>query len=320
MTTDTTTYRLLTRSDFDGLVCAILLKELGILGDISFVHPKDVQDGKIEVTGRDILTNLPYVQGCYRCFDHHESETIRTVDRDNDHHVLVAGALSAARVVYDYYGGAERFPRISGDMMDAVDKADAAQFTRRDVLDPRGWELLSFLMDARTGLGRFRDFRVSNYQLMMDLVEACRDHDIDEILALPDVRERVDLYASHREQFGEQLQRCSTIHGNTVVLDLREEETIFAGNRFMIYALWPECNVSIHVLWGLKKQNTVFTLGKSIFDRTATTNLGELALQYGGGGHAAAATCQVANEQAPRVLEELLTRLNADAGITAAAV
>lgn len=312
MVTETGAYRLLTRSDFDGLVCAMLLKEMGVLADIKFVHPKDVQDGKVEVTDRDILTNLPYVPGCHRCFDHHDSEEIRTQGTVADNLVLDPNADSAARVVYNFYGGAERFSSVSEEMLAAVDKADSARFAMEDVLNPSGWVLLSFIMDPRTGLGRFRDFRVSNYQLMMDLIDYCKDHSIEEVLAKPDVAERVELYQSQRSQMEEQVRRCSTVHRNLVVLDLRGEETIYAGNRFLIYALFPQCNISIHVLWGLQKQNTVFAIGKSIFDRSSKTNVGELALKYGGGGHANAGTCQIPNEDAERVLGELVAQINAD--------
>ncbi|TWA85085.1 nanoRNase/pAp phosphatase (c-di-AMP/oligoRNAs hydrolase) [Azospirillum brasilense] len=307
---DVTKYRLVTRSDFDGLVCAVLLKELGILDEIKFVHPKDMQDGKVEISDRDITTNLPYVPGVHLAFDHHLSETIRVGKRDN--HVIEADAPSAARVVYNYYGGKERFPTISDAMMAAVDQADSAQYGIEDILKPQGWALLNFIMDARTGLGRFRDFRISNYQLMMELIDYCRSHGIDEILALPDVKERVDLYTEHEAKFSDQLARCSTIRGNVVVVDLRREETIYAGNRFMIYAMYPESNVSIHVLWGLKQQNTVLACGKSIINRSSKTNIGPLMLEYGGGGHEAAGTCQVDNDKAEAVLEEIVGRMRAD--------
>ncbi|TWA67071.1 nanoRNase/pAp phosphatase (c-di-AMP/oligoRNAs hydrolase) [Azospirillum brasilense] len=307
---DVTKYRLVTRSDFDGLVCAVLLKELGILDEIKFVHPKDMQDGKVEISDRDITTNLPYVPGVHLAFDHHLSETIRVGKRDN--HIIEAAAPSAARVVYNYYGGKERFPTISDAMMAAVDQADSAQYGIEDILKPQGWALLNFIMDARTGLGRFRDFRISNYQLMMELIDYCRSHGIDEILALPDVKERVDLYTEHEAKFSDQLARCSTIRGNVVVVDLRREETIYAGNRFMIYAMYPESNVSIHVLWGLKQQNTVLACGKSIINRSSKTNIGPLMLEYGGGGHEAAGTCQVDNDKAETVLEEIVARMRAD--------
>ncbi|MFK7737177.1 MAG: exopolyphosphatase [Pirellulaceae bacterium] len=309
------TYRLLTRSDFDGLVCAILLKDMGILGEIKFVHPKDVQDGKIEVDENDILTNIPYVAGCHLCFDHHESEEIRGAGEERDNHILIAGADSAARVVYEYYGGKDRFPRIGDDMMEAVDKADSAQFTLDEILNPEGWVLLSFLMDARTGLGRFREFTVSNYQLMMDLIDYCKDHTIEEILALSDVAERVELFRSHESAAKEQIKRCATVHGNLVLLDLREEETIYAANRFIVYSLFPQCDISIHCMWGRQKQNTVFTIGKSILDRGCTTDVGELCLKYGGGGHEAAGTCQVEHEDSERVRGELIRKINDDAAV-----
>ncbi|MEO7108666.1 MAG: exopolyphosphatase [Rhodoferax sp.] len=304
-------FRLVTRSDFDGLVCAVLLNELDLIDDIKFVHPKDMQDGKVDITSRDITTNLPYVAAAHLSFDHHESETIRnTGERPN--HIIMPHAPSAARVVYDYYGGAKAFPNISNDMMLAVDKADSAQFSHDEILEPTDWVLLNYLMDSRTGLGRFREFRVSNYQLMMDLIQYCRNHGIDEILQLPDVIERIDLYFDHTAQAREQMERCATVHKNLVVLDLRNEETIFATNRFMIYALYPQCNISIHVLWGVQKQNTVFATGKSILDRGSKTNVGELMLQYGGGGHNSAGTCQVDNEQADDVLGALIHQINSD--------
>ncbi|GAB4404515.1 MAG: exopolyphosphatase [Rhodoferax sp.] len=304
-------FRLVTRSDFDGLVCAVLLNELDLIDDIKFVHPKDMQDGKIEITGRDITTNLPYVPAAHLCFDHHESETLRnTGERKN--HIIIASAPSAARVVYEYYGGKTAFPRVSDDMMAAVDKADSAQFTLDEILHPKGWVLLNYLMDSRTGLGRFREFRVSNYQLMMDLIRYCRDHSIDEILRLPDVVERVELYFDHEPKAREQIQRCAKVYGNLVVLDLRNEETIWATNRFMIYALFPQCNISIHQMWGLHKQNTVFATGKSILDRSSKTDIGALMLRFGGGGHNAAGTCQVPNDQADATLAALIAQINQD--------
>jgi nanoRNase/pAp phosphatase (c-di-AMP/oligoRNAs hydrolase) len=303
-------YRLVTRSDFDGLVCAVLLKELDMIDDILFVHPKDMQDGKISITDRDITTNLPYVEGCHLAFDHHLSEVIRNDKRKN--HIIIPEAPSAARVVYDHYGGKAAFPNVSDAIMEAVDKGDSAQFSRNEILNPDGWVLMNFLMDARTGLGRFRNFTISNYQLMMQLIDYCRCHEIDDILRLPDVMERVELYREHEAKAKAQIQRCSTVHDNLVVLDLRDEETIYATNRFMIYALFPQCNISIHVMWGLKKQNTVFAIGKSILDRGSNTNVGELCLSYEGGGHTAAGTCQVDNGDAQRVFKELVAKINAD--------
>jgi nanoRNase/pAp phosphatase (c-di-AMP/oligoRNAs hydrolase) len=309
-------YRLVTRSDFDGLVCAVLLKQLDMLDTIEFVHPKDMQDGKIAIGARDITTNLPYVEGVHLAFDHHESEKLRLDGSGNGNghanHVIDPSADSAARVVYRHFGGRERFPEVSDEMLEAVDRADSARFDRDDILDPQGWTLLSFLMDPRTGLGRFRDFRISNYQLMMELIDACQTKSVDDILDLPDVRERVELYREHESKAIEQIQRASEVHENLVVLDLREEDPIWATNRFMVYALYPDCNVSMHVLWGVRRQNTVFAVGKSILDRSGRSNVGALMLEYGGGGHEAAGTCQVPNEEAARVRDELIARITSD--------
>jgi len=303
-------YRLVTRSDFDGLVCAILLKHINLVDDILFVHPKDMQDGKIAINENDISTNLPYVDGVNIAFDHHHSETIRNGKKDN--HIIDPDAPSAARVVYDYYGGLEAFPASWSSMMEAVDKGDSAQFNMDEVLHAKDWALLNFIMDSRTGLGRFRDFRISNYELMMDLINYGKDHSIEQLLALPDVKERTDLYFEHEEKFKQQIKRCSVVYGNLVVLDLRNEEIIYSGNRFVIYALFPQCNISIHVMWGLKKQNTVLATGKSIFDRSSKTNVGELMLKFNGGGHNAAGTCQVPHEQHETALADLISTINAD--------
>lgn len=305
-------YRLVTRSDFDGLVCAVLLKHLDMIDDIAFVHPKDMQDGKVEITSRDITTNLPYVAGAHLVFDHHESEAQRNSDEADEDYMMDAEAPSAARVVWRHYGGHDAFPTSWDGMMEAVDKADSAQFSLEEVLDPKGWELLNMLMDSRTGLGRFREFRISNYALMMDLIEHCKESTIEEILQLPDVAERVKLYRDHTDAFKKQILRCSTVHDNLVVLDLRNEEIIHPGSRFAIYALFPQCNISIHQMWGFKQQNTVFATGKSIFDRSSRTHVGELMLSYGGGGHEAAGTCQIENDKADEALLQLIASINGD--------
>ncbi|MDB9519752.1 exopolyphosphatase [Roseofilum reptotaenium CS-1145] len=301
-------YRLVTRSDFDGLVCGVLLKELNLIDEIKFVHPKDMQDGKVEISDRDITTNLPYVPGAHLVFDHHLSETIRNTSQP-ENYIIDPDAPSASRVVYNYYGGKDKFTDISEEMMTAVDKADSAQFSAEEILDPTDWVLLNFIMDARTGLGRFKEFRISNYQLMMELIDYCKSHTIEEILALPDVQERVNLYQHQQEQFKQQLKRCSQAYGQLVAIDLRNEETIYAGNRFMIYAQYPECNISMHIMWGLKQQNTVFAVGKSILNKTSTLNIGELMLQHGGGGHANAGTCQIDNDKAEEIKAELIDKL-----------
>ena len=303
--------RLVTRSDFDGLVCAMLLRELDIIGDIKFVHPKDVQDGKIDISENDITTNLPYDKRVGLAFDHHESELLRNKPEEYEGKYIIDGdAKSAARVVYDYYGGKDTFKRVSEEIMWAVDKGDSADFTEDEILNPTDWVLMNFLMDARTGLGRFHNFRISNYDLMMELIDYCVDHDIKQVLELPDVKERVDMYFEQQELFKEQLKRITKIHDKVAVIDLRNEETIYTGNRFMVYAMWPEVEISVHVAWGFKKQNTAVMIGKSIINKSSNFNIGELCLSYGGGGHANAGTCQLDNDKVDGELPNIIDKLN----------
>lgn len=306
--------RLLTRSDFDGLACAVLLVEAGIVDEYKFVHPKDVQDGKIEVTKNDVLTNIPYVPGCGLWFDHHSSEEEREALTEKFHFEGKSRpALSCARVIYDYYGGVEKFAMLDGTgLMTAVDKSDSAQFAKEEILNPEGWDLLSFIMDARTGLGRYRDYRISNYQLMEDMIQYCRTKNAEQILEVPDVQERVKRYFEQEAQFRTMLKSNSWADGNVIVLDLHEVDEILSGNRFIIYALYPEQNISIRVIWGFKKQNMVFTVGHSILNRTSKTDVGSLMLKYGGGGHRAVGTCQVPTEDWEKALGELVEQMKAD--------
>ena len=302
--------RLLTRSDFDGLVCAALLKELGIIDEIQFVHPKDMQDGRISITDMDITANLPYVDGVDIAFDHHISEISRVNSPPN--HIVYPNAPSAARVVYEYYGAEKRFTNLPPSLMEAVDVADSAKYTVDQIKNPTNWGLLTFIMDPRTGLGRFKNFRINNYAMMIKLIDLLRTKSVDEILQDEDVQERVQLYKEHQEKFIQQLKNCTTIHKTAAHLNLRNEEIIYAGNRFMIYALFPEINISVHEMWGKNKRNVVFAVGKSIFNRTSKMNIGEFLLQYGGGGHVTAGTCQVPISEADKVRKEIITAMVQD--------
>ena len=304
--------RLITRSDFDGLVCAMLLRELDMIDEIKFVHPKDVQDGKVDINENDITTNLPFDPRVGLAFDHHESELVRNNMEAYGHKFICLREKSAARVVYNYYGGAERFKTVTEEIMQAVDKGDSADFTIDEILEPKGWVLMNFVMDARTGLGRFHDFRISNYQLMMELIDYCAHHTIDEVLEHPDVKERTVMYFEQQEQFKKQLSENVKIVGKVALLDLRPLETIYTGNRFMIYAMYPEAEVSVHVAWGFQKQNTAVMIGKSIINKAGKTDIGQLCLSYGGGGHANAGTCQLDNDIVDKELPNILAVLNGE--------
>ena len=304
--------RLITRADFDGIVAGGLLieKDLIGIGDVLFAEPKDMQDGLIPVTGNDITTNLPYVEGVYLCFDHHVSETARVGIREN--HIIDSDAPSAARVVYNHYGGREAFPDIPVELMAAVDRADQARYTIEDILAPESWTLVNFILDPRTGLARFHDFAISNEQLMKDMMIFCRHHPVDEILALPDMEERKYLYLEHGEFSELQILRCSAMKGTVVVSDLRDEDPIYACNRFTIYALFPDSAVSIQITDHADGERAVIAVGRSILNRASKTNIGMLMLEYGGGGHEGAGTCRIDNGDVDRVMSELVDRIAAD--------
>ncbi|MEA2083019.1 MAG: exopolyphosphatase [Thermodesulfobacteriota bacterium] len=306
--------RLITRADFDGLVCAVLLAEMGVIDEYKFVHPKDVQDGKIEATDNDVMTNIPYMPGCGLWFDHHVSEIERRKPAKNyNYKGLSKEAPSCARVVYDYYGGAEVFSKFDKiGLMQAVDKSDSAQFNIDEVLNPKGWILLSFVLDSRTGLGRCSDFRISNFQLMEDMIKYCRTMTADEILEIPDVKERITKYHEQEDDYEKMIRANSTVDENVLFIDLRDVDRILPGNRFKEYVLFPDQNISMRILWGYKRQNLVITCGHSIINRTSNTHVARLMMKYGGGGHRAVGTCQIPVEGWEEVRDAILRRMKAD--------
>jgi len=303
-------FRLITRADFDGIVSAVLLRERDMIDDILFAQPNDMQAGRVPVTDEDITSNLPYVPGVHLAFDHHVSEVTRVGPRDNL--ILDGNAPSAARVIYEYYGGTHGFPDISTEMMDAVDKADMADYDEMDILAPDRWTMLNFVADPRTGLHRFADFAISNEQLMRDLTVYCRRHSIEEIMRIPDVEERVHLYLAHKERAEHQARRHATRQGHLVCVDLRAEPVLYACNRFMIYALFPEASISMVLSRSVRPGLTEIAVGRSIINRSSTTDIGHLMLEYGGGGHATAGTCQVADADADQVVAALSERILAN--------
>lgn len=302
--------RLLTRSDFDGLACGTMLIELGLVDEWKFVHPKDVQDGLVEVTDNDIMANIPYVKGCKMWFDHHSSESERLGD-EQEFEGESRIAPSAARIIYEYFGGKDRLGHFE-EMVIACDKVDSGSLTKEEILIPTPWILLGFLMDPRTGLGRFREFRIPNYRLMEDLMQQCRVDKIDAIMKNPDVVERVELYFEQQEKFIEMVREYTTVYDNLIVTDLRDVETIYTGNRFLIYSLYPEQNISLWIVDGRAKLNVAIACGYSILNKTSNTNVGSLMLKYGGGGHKQVGTCQVDTPKADKVIEEIIAQIRID--------
>ena len=305
--------RLITRSDFDGLACGALLKEAGIIDNWKFAHPKDLQDGLVEVNENDCLANVPFVEGCGLWFDHHSSEHER-LQLEGKYKGESRITPSCARIIYEYYGGKERFPQFD-DMMEAVDKVDSGNLTIDEVQHPTGWILIGFLMDPRTGLGRWRNFTISNYQLMEKLIDACRTMTTDEILAMPDVQERIDTYFEQTEKFVAMVKEHTITAGNLLVSDLRGVDPIYSGNRFMIYSMYPEQNISAWIVSGRGGKGCSAAVGYSILNRTATLDVGSLMLKYNGGGHKKVGTCQFSDEnmnsELPKMLKELTEMANA---------
>lgn len=305
--------RLITRSDFDGLACGALLLEAGIIDNWKFAHPKDLQDGLVPVTEDDCLANVPYVEGCGLWFDHHSSEHERLA-LEGKYKGESRITPSCARIIYEYYGGKERFPQFD-DMMEAVDKVDSGNLTVDEVLNPSGWILVGFLMDPRTGLGRWREFTISNYQLMEKLMHACRTMTTEEILNLPDVKERIEVYYEQAEKFKEMVLAHTVVEGNLIITDLRGVNPIYSGNRFMIYSMYPEQNISAWIVSGKGGAGCSAAVGYSIMNRTSKVDVGSLMLKYHGGGHRKVGTCQFSDEEMgtelPKMLEELKALSNA---------
>jgi len=301
--------RLVTRSDFDGLVCGILLAEKGLVDDYLFVHPRDVQHGLVKVNEKDILANVPFAEGCGLWFDHHSSES----DRLDIEKLQFAGAnqqaASAAQVIWDYYGGEETFGKHLMPLLEAVNISDSANFTFDEVMDPEGWILLSFVMDPRTGLGRFKDYRISNYQLMLDMIQYCRTKTAEEILDIPDVKERVKMYFDHQQPFKEMMKRTTRIESNLIIINWLDVDMIYCGNRFVVYALYPDQNIHVQTMWDNKKKKVAVSCGHSIFNRTSRTNVGKLMLRFGGGGHEMVGTCQVPAAGWEEALDSMVTSI-----------
>lgn len=304
--------RLVTRSDFDGLACGALLKEAGIIDSWKFAHPKDLQDGLIEVNENDCLANVPFVEGCGLWFDHHSSEHER-LSLEGKYKGESRITPSCARIIYEYYGGRERFPQFD-DMMIAVDKVDSGNLTIDEIQNPSGWILIGFLMDPRTGLGRFRNFTISNYQLMELLIDACRTMTTDEILALPDVKERIEMYYEQTEKFKEMVLAHTVTEGKLLISDLRGVDPIYSGNRFMIYSMYPVQNISAWIVSGRGGKGCSAAVGYSILNKTCTVDVGSLMLKYNGGGHKKVGTCQFTDDNMavglPKMLDELKSLAN----------
>jgi nanoRNase/pAp phosphatase (c-di-AMP/oligoRNAs hydrolase) len=299
--------RLVTRGDMDGLTSAVIITLKETIDEILLVHHQDITDKKVPIRRDDILANVPYHPDAGVWFDHHlltESNEKPPADFKGRYRI----APSAARLVYEYY--LEKSPndpqllRLS-KLVDETDRIDAAQLTPEDVEHPRDYIILGYTIDSRTGLGRFEGY-------FTKLVEWMKTMSIEQVLEQPEVKERVDRLRREQEDFKRLLQRNSFQLTNVVVTDLREVERLPAGNRFLIYTLFPETNVSLRVHWGPAHHSVIAAVGHSIFNRTCKTSVGDLMSRYGGGGHQGAGTCVLPLDKAADAIDEILFELQAN--------
>lgn len=290
--------RLITRADLDGLTSAILLQEVEAIEEVDFAHPKDVQDGKVSISENDVLANLPFDERAGLWFDHHLSQS------DASWNPNMRGAYeiapSAARVIADHYKS-PKFERFH-DLLDATDRLDAAQLTREDVNDPKGWILVGYTLDPRSGLGAFKDY----FRHLMGLA---KEKTVDEILKDEKVKVHVDRLKREEEAFKKHLLASSRLESNVVVTDVRGQKDLPSGNRFLIYELFPDANVSMRLADGRGGEFTSIQIGHSIFNRNCKTSIGDLMADYGGGGHFGAGTCQPPAAEAQGVIDKIFATL-----------
>jgi nanoRNase/pAp phosphatase (c-di-AMP/oligoRNAs hydrolase) len=299
--------RLVTRGDLDGLTSAVIITMKEPIDEITLVHPQDITDKRVKITKNDVLANLPYHPDAGIWFDHHLL-TESNEKPPEDFKGRYAVAPSAARLVYDYY--LERDPN-DGKLKDLAtlvhetDRLDSAQLTPSDVEDPRGYILLGYTIDSRSGLGAFTDY-------FKKLVEWLKTMSIDDVLAQPEVAQRIERLRRDQEDFKRLLQRNSFTLNNVVITDLREIKQLPTGNRFLVYTLFPDQNVSLRVHWGPYHESVIAAVGHSIFNRTCNTSVGELMSRWGGGGHRGAGTCVLPLESAAEAIDEILFELQAN--------
>ena len=299
--------RLVTRGDLDGLTSVIIITMKEPIDEIRLIHPQEITDKAIEITPDDILANVPYHPNCGMWFDHHllTDSNEKPPETFKGRYGL---APSAARLVYDYYR--ERDPNDEAlkrleTLVDETDRLDAAQLTPDDVEHPRDYILLGYTIDSRTGLGDFNTY-------FLHLIDWLKTMSIEEVLEQPEVRERIERLRREQTEFKSLLQRNSFRLNNVVITDLREIERLPAGNRFLVYMLFPEANVSLRVHWGPSHNSVIAAVGHSIFNRTCNTSVGELMSRYGGGGHRGAGTCVLPVEKAADAIDEILFELQAN--------
>ncbi len=297
--------RIVTRNDLDGLICAALLIKVEMANSIEFAHPRDIESGKFKVDKSDILVSLPYVEGVQFVFDHIDNSLAQSLAN----YITTVKAKSTSRLIYDYLGGKAKFPDIQEEILIATEKSISANYTIEEILHPTDWNLLGFIMDHRTGLERFKNFKNTTENLIRKLATSVLSLNIKEIMQLPDLKERVDVYFEQEKMFDEQIKRCSSIYKKLLVVDMRDESTVYAGNRFRMYALYPDTNISMQVSRGNDAITLGISVGKSVFDRSSKVDVGSIMRKYGGGGHTNAGSCQIETSNYESIKSDIVESL-----------
>ena len=291
--------RLVTRGDLDGVTSAVLITTMEDIGPIELIHPQDITDNKFEITPGDIMANLPYHPAAAMWFDHHELTASNAKPPANfkGRHAI---APSVARVICDYYSSEKlgRFEHLVGE----TDRFDSARLDIKDITDPRDVILLGFTIDSRSGMGSFKDY-------FNNMVVWLKTLPLDKVLEQPEVQRRVKLLRENNAAFLKLLREHSKSDGNVVVTDFRPVERVPVGNRFLVYTLFPETNVSVRVQWGPDKKFAAVTLGHNIFNRTCSANCGHICSDFGGGGHKGAGACPLPPDKADGMIAEIIRRL-----------
>ena len=308
--TSRTGYRLITRAEFDGIVCGAIFKRLGLVDDILFAHPKEVQDKLITVGPQDILANLPFAEGAHMVFSHRARRSNTDAHRN---YITDVTAPSSTRVVYQHYSGDARLSGLPTGLLEAVDNVNSGKLSRDDISDPKGWILLGFLLDARTGMGRFK-LNQPYTETLYETIDMLNVKGLDAILTSPNIAQMAALYREHQPLAKQQIEQCVRLHDNVLVLNLLDQKLAYTVNRFMMYMMYPQCNLSIHVLRGTKSGSVILACGRSVFNRTGERSIGKVLAEFGGGGHHSAGTCQVPIVDCDAVLARLIEYFRGDRG------
>lgn len=313
--------RLVTRADFDGLVCGALLTKFEPIDSYLFVEPKFMQDGLVDIHTGDIIANLPYHPSCTLWFDHHITNTTPAFPKPI---MLGSGgfrlAPSAARVVYEYYtelanrhdeaGNVEILRFLNSDrakyLLHETDRIDAGKLEPQDVLDPQGYVLISMTTDGRNA---------GDEPYWLRIIDLLRDAPLEEVLRDPEVSRRCRQIRDEQEKLREILLANTTMKGNVIYVDVRGIEEIPDGNRFLIFTLFPQGNIQVKVADDKQRENTTsISVGYNIFNTTSNVNVGALLSRYGGGGHKVVGSCRVPNDQAEQAIREILAAVTEPKG------